>query len=435
MAEEDPDLALLRKRLEGEEAAYAEVLAAVDRLAAFALPAEALPDLPERLERLNGVWEAPPRPPGGGPIRKRALDALAPALARQTEFNALVVQILNGTLAERARLEAHLRDVVQAVVRYMQRVQPFVDARARLGTAHATTRAELILEAFDRRQESLARRFDALLALRDRMEALGEEVRAVRGTLAAGTPPPEVAKAAQRAATDSHYTAFENRYRGPREEIRERLAPYVALLEHQAPIVDLGCGRGELLDLFRAHGLAARGVEGNAQAVRECREAGFDVVHGDLVDFLRAEGEGSLGAIVAIQVAEHLPPPVLQSMLGEAHRALRRGGLLVLETVNPRSVIGFLEVYQPRPHPRASAAPGHPALSRRRRRVRGRSHRAAVAGRAAGQASSDPHRRSARARRPGPKRERRAAERPRLRPSRVRPRGAPVRRRPCASRS
>jgi O-antigen chain-terminating methyltransferase len=345
LAEEHPDLALLRKRLEGEEAAYAEVLAAVDRLAAFTLPAEALPDLPERLERLNVVWEAPPRPPGGGPIRKRALDALAPALARQTEFNALVVQVLNGTLAERARLEAHLRDVVQAVVRYMQRVQPFVDARARLGTAHATTRAELILEAFDRRQESLARRFDSLLALRDRMEALGEEVRAVRGTLAAGAPPPEVAKAAQRAATDSHYTAFENRYRGPREEIRERLLPYVALLEHQAPIVDLGCGRGELLGLLKAQGLAARGVEGNAQAVRECREAGFDVVQGDLVDFLRAEGDGSLGAIVAIQVAEHLPPPVLQSMLGEAHRALRKGGLLVLETVNPRSVIGFLEVF------------------------------------------------------------------------------------------
>jgi O-antigen chain-terminating methyltransferase len=342
---DDPDLVALRKKLDGEETAYAEVLAAVDRLAAFTLPAEALPDLPERLERLNGAWQASPRPAGGGPIRKRAFDALAPALARQAEFNALVVQVLNGTLAERARLEAHLRDVVQAVVRYMQRVQPLVDARARLGTAHATTRAELILEAFDRRQESLARRFDGLLALRDRMETLGEEVRAVRGTLETGAPPPEVARAAEHAAGDSRYTAFENRYRGTREEIRERLAPYLGLLDNQGPIVDLGCGRGELLDLLKAHGLAARGVEGNAQAVRECRAAGLDVVEGDLVDFLRAEAEGSLGAILAIQVAEHLPPPVLQSMLQEAHRVLRPGGLLVLETVNPRSVIGFLEVF------------------------------------------------------------------------------------------
>jgi SAM-dependent methyltransferase len=345
LAEDDPALVALRKTFEAEAASYAEVLAAVDGLAAFALPAEALPDLPERLERLNGIWDAPPRPTGGGPIRKRAFDALAPALARQAEFNALVVQVLNGTLAERARLEVHLRDVVQAVVRYMQRVEPFVDARSRLGTAHATTRAELILEAFDRRQESLARRFDGLLALRDRLEALGEEVRAVRGTLETGAPPPEVAKSAARAATDSHYTAFENRYRGTRDEIRERLLPYLEMLDNQSPIVDLGCGRGELLGLLKTHGLTARGVEGNAQAVRECRQAGLDVVQGDLVDFLRAEGEGCLGAVVAIQVVEHLPPAVLQSMLEQAHRALRPAGLLVLETVNPRSVIGFLEVF------------------------------------------------------------------------------------------
>jgi O-antigen chain-terminating methyltransferase len=44
-------------------------------------------------------------------------------------------------------------------------------------------------------------------------------------------------------------------------------------------------------------------------------------------------------------VAEHLPPPVLQSLLREAHRALRPEGVLLLETVNPRSVVGFLEVF------------------------------------------------------------------------------------------
>ena len=348
MAEDDPDLVALRRKFEGEEAAYAEVLAAADRLAAFALPTEGLPDLPERLERLNAAWQAPPRPEGrglGAEFRKRVFDAHGPALVRQTGFNALVVQVLNETLSERARLEVHLRDVIQAVVRYMQRVQPLLDARARLGTAHATTRAELILEAFDRRQESLARRFEGLLALRDRMESLGEEVRAVRGTLETGAPPPEVARAAERAAADSRYTAFENRYRGSREEIRDRLTPYLEMLENQSPVVDLGCGRGELLGLLKERGIAARGVEGNAQAARECREAGLDVVQGDLVDFLRAEAEGSLGAVLAIQVAEHLPPPLLQSMLQEAHRVLRPGGLLVLETVNPRSVIGFLEVF------------------------------------------------------------------------------------------
>jgi O-antigen chain-terminating methyltransferase len=348
LAEENPDLAALRRQLEAEEAAYARVLGAVDRLAAFALPAEALPGLPGQMERLNGLWEAPTRPGGRGPaaeLKKRAFDALAPALARQAELNALVVQVLNETLAERARLEAHVRDFVQAVVRYMQRVEPLLDARARLSTAHATTRAELILEAFDRRQESLGRRLEGLLALRDRIEVLGEEVSALRTTLGAGVPPPEVAEAAAKAATASRYTAFENRYRGSRDEVRARLRPYLDLLAGQAPVVDLGCGRGEMLDLLRESGIAARGVEGNAQAVLECRGRGLDVVEGDLIGFLKGEGQGSLGAIVAIQVAEHLPPPVLQEMLALAHRALRREGLVLVETVNPRSVVGLLEVF------------------------------------------------------------------------------------------
>jgi SAM-dependent methyltransferase len=174
---------------------------------------------------------------------------------------------------------------------------------------------------------------------------VSEEARAIRGTLAAAAPPPAVAAAATRAAGDSAYAAFENRYRGSREEIRERLSDYVGRFEGLAPVVDLGCGRGEFLELLRERGIAARGVEGSASVVQECRDKGLDVVHGDLLDFLRAEPAGSMGGVFAAQVAEHLPPPVLHGLLAEAHRVLRPGGLLVLETVNPRSVVGLLEVF------------------------------------------------------------------------------------------
>ena len=181
------------------------------------------------------------------------------------------------------------------LVQYLQRVLPVVDARDRVATALATTRAELVLEAFDRRQESLARRLDGLLALRDRVEVLSEEVRAIRGALAADAPAPTVAAAAARAADDAHYVAFENRFRGDREDLRERLAGYVDLFAGLAPVVDLGCGRGEFLELLRERGVAARGVEGNAQAVATCRAKGLDVSEGDLVDFLREQPAGVTG--------------------------------------------------------------------------------------------------------------------------------------------
>src|SRR6185295_4522999 len=101
---------------------------------------------------------------------------------------------------------------------------------------------------------SLARRLEGLLALRDRLETVSEEARGLRATLAAGAPPPAVAAAAVRAAQDAGYAAFENRYRGTPEELRERLAPYVALFEKSSPVVDLGCGRGEFLELLKAKG-------------------------------------------------------------------------------------------------------------------------------------------------------------------------------------
>ncbi len=174
-ASEHPALEELRLRLEQEEAAYAEVLAAVDRLAAFALPAEVTPELHEKLAQLNRLWSAPERPSGGGPggwLRRRAWDALAPALERQTSFNATLVQLLNARLEQADRLHARLRELASALERYAQRVQPLVDARARLASALATTHSELVLESFGRQLEAQARRLDGLIAVREQLERL-----------------------------------------------------------------------------------------------------------------------------------------------------------------------------------------------------------------------------------------------------------------------
>ena len=343
------DLEGLRRKLEEHEKAYASLLDALDGLARFRLPAEQLPEMHLQRERLNDLWERilPPSSPWGLGLGFPRLvwNVMEPALDHQRDFNSVLVQLLNAYFDETARLHSHLREVVSTLVRYLQQVLPLVDARDRMATGLATTRAELILESFDRRQESLARRLEGLMAVRDRLETVSEEVRGLRDGLAADAPPPPVAAAAARAADEATYSAFENRFRGRPEELRERLAAYVGRFEGLAPVVDLGCGRGEFLDLLKQRGIAARGVEASAHAAAECRARGLEVSEGDLVDFLRAQPDGSLGGVFAAQVAEHLRPPALQALLRESHRTLRAGGLLALETVNPRSVIGLLEVF------------------------------------------------------------------------------------------
>ncbi len=193
---EHPALEELRLRLEQEEEAYAEVLAALDRLAASTPPAEAAPELHEKLAQLNALWSAPQPPSGGGPggwLRRRAWDALAPAIERQTSFNATLVQLLNVRFEQADRLHARLRELVSALVRYAQRVQPLVDARARLASALATTHSELVLESFGRQLEAQGRRLGELVALRDRLEALagGPAVSPAAGT---ASPPPSTGK-------------------------------------------------------------------------------------------------------------------------------------------------------------------------------------------------------------------------------------------------
>jgi SAM-dependent methyltransferase len=344
---DDSALEALRERLEQEEQSYAAALAALDARAAFPLPLENRPDLQAQMDRLNTLWESAAAPEGGGLTgrHQRSIWAvMAPALARQQEFNSALVQALNAQFHEAALLHAHLRGLASALVGYAQRLLPTVDARDRVSSALATTRAELILEAMDRRQESLARRLDGLLALRDRLEAASVEIAALRGALQVPVTP-AVAAAAERAAGDATYIAFENRYRGEEGDIHERLAPYVPHFAALSPVVDLGCGRGEFLDLLRDASVEARGVESNAHNVQTCRARGLVVEQGDLVAYLAAQPAASLGGVFAAQVAEHLPAAVLQAMLSQAHRALRPGGLLVLETPNPRSVTGFLEVY------------------------------------------------------------------------------------------
>ena len=106
-------------------------------------------------------------------------------------------------------------------------------------------------------------------------------------------------------------------------------------------MIDLGCGRGEFLDLLAEAGIPASGIDVDAGMVARCREKGHSVERADAVEWLEAQAEGSLGAIFSAQVIEHLPHSVLTRLLELARRALQPGGVLIAETVNPHPIGSF----------------------------------------------------------------------------------------------
>lgn len=144
--------------------------------------------------------------------------------------------------------------------------------------------------------------------------------------------------------SNSFYRAFEDRHRGSRELIKSRLTAYlpflVPLTTSRTPsALDLGCGRGEWLELLGESGFAARGVDLDEGMLAACRERGLDVATQDALASLRAQPDASLSLVSAFHLVEHIPFESVQELIAEALRVLEPGGLLVMETPNPENLV------------------------------------------------------------------------------------------------
>lgn len=153
-------------------------------------------------------------------------------------------------------------------------------------------------------------------------------------------------------ALDAFYTAFEDEFRGTREEITDRFRVYLPLIEtakngsSEFPILDVGCGRGEWLELLRQSQHLAQGIDLNRVMIEECCQRGLDVREADVISYLKGLPEGSLAGVTGFHIIEHLPFPELIALFDETLRVLRPGGLVIFETPNPQNLaVGSYNFY------------------------------------------------------------------------------------------
>jgi len=139
-------------------------------------------------------------------------------------------------------------------------------------------------------------------------------------------------------AADKGYRGFEDLFRGSEEMIRDRQKVYLDVIGDRQPVFDAGCGRGEFLDLLNGAGKVFVGVDLDPRMVERCLEKGYDTVRlGDAVEVLENTEPGTLGAIFSAQVIEHMPFEAMRRFLELGLSRLKRGGLMIAETVNPHS--------------------------------------------------------------------------------------------------
>ena len=160
-------------------------------------------------------------------------------------------------------------------------------------------------------------------------------------TATAPPPPAPAADGTAAAILPFDYGRFQERFRGSEEYVAKSQSQYLKICRGLAPVADLGCGRGELLELLQAEGVECLGVDSDPDAAGACRDKGLNVEAGDLFEFLRRQEAGSLGAVVSAHVVEHLPPLRLPELVELAAAKLKPAGILALETPNPACLAIF----------------------------------------------------------------------------------------------
>jgi len=279
-------------------------------------------------------------------VRRAMLKLIRPSTETQSAFNTDVHRALSHVMSEirsghsaTAAVRAGLSSaeiLAETAVVGVDNLREAVNSRledivnrqdARLDVLEASV--EKLAASVERSQGELARHRAVVdLALRE-----------LRSSLPTDGPDLEAVTRPLDESYDRFYDDFESVFRGTREQVMERQREYLALVaDIPGPVLDIGPGRGEWLELLRNAGISASGVDTNSEFVAGCTDRGLDVIHADAFDHLRKVPESSLGAITAFQVVEHLPFEVLVDLLGLCLVALRPGGVLILETPNPSNL-------------------------------------------------------------------------------------------------
>jgi SAM-dependent methyltransferase len=359
--EREPTIVDLFERLDRERQAadrhYNEALTALDR----ALPTRTeLPAAPafhdsSQIARLNAEWTILRTAPEvraaslQGRLLRFIWRVVAPPFEAQQQFNAAVVEHLNRNIAVHERATQAAAELVEAARRRLEAVTRFEWLLLQLLqtiTAYVDTKDRSNGGPEFREQLSLVQQ--RLTMVEHEMTRDIERRRNAMGPSTAERLNTDSTLAAGPAFSDLgsiKYLGFEDRFRGTPAEIRERLAPYLPLFAHADNVVDLGCGRGELLELLREREIQAHGIDTNQAMVDECQSRGLPVERDDALSYLNRQRDGGLGGLIAIQVVEHFEPAYLLRVLEASYQKLRPGAPLVLETINPACWMAFFETY------------------------------------------------------------------------------------------
>jgi SAM-dependent methyltransferase len=239
-----------------------------------------------------------------------------------------------------------LKTLIETVARLVETLDVLSDVRDKLWDAEGNNHVGMIFKSMEWRVDRLAAAYEDASTLMRTFAHLKEQLERLLAEVEGRKLPSSArVEAILQPLEDWRYLRFENRFRGAEDEIRRHQAAFLADFAPGGRVLDLGCGRGEFLELLGRGGFQAEGIDLNAEMIEVCRNKGLAVEQGDLLDRLAGRPDASLEGIFSSQVIEHLEPAALRRLIELAYVKLRPNGRLVLETVNPTSVFALVRIY------------------------------------------------------------------------------------------
>lgn len=273
-----------------------------------------------------------------------------PVFSHQTRFNASTVRLLVRTFQLYEELDKAIsrlkQETDQEIKDAIDSVKTESDARseARVHELELKFTGELELKSreLESRTETRARelfsQIDADIRTKASLAHVLEE-RIQKGWSQKGR------NSSSTLTKDTNYFLFEERFRGSREDIKKRQLSFLPYFEKCSSVLDIGCGRGEFLEILRENDISGIGVDIDADMVAFCRSRKLNVDQSDAIAYLEKVEDKSLDGIFIDQVAEHLEPEILFRLLALCYQKLKFGYYIVVETVNPLSFVSFVNFY------------------------------------------------------------------------------------------
>ena len=267
-----------------------------------------------------------------------------PIISRQTGFNASVVRIINNTTQKCAELERRCANLERQYEGLTQNLNDLEDSFS----SEQRILDQKISRCIDMVDTTIERKIDE--RIHDHLSQMNENIHE-RAWLAhilekrirkgyEGKNQESVIPSAE-----LNYYLFEERFRGTRESIKQQQLTFLQFFENCSCVLDIGCGRGEFLEILREHNVGGIGIDIDPDMIQFCHSHQLNVEQNDAITYLEKVEDNSIDGIFIDQVVEHLEPDYLVRMLAACFRKIKPGGNIVVETINPLSLASFFNFY------------------------------------------------------------------------------------------